>query len=141
MSKTDLDPQRQEAKVYCLYRKLERPPLRIKMALYVLFLYMIYVILSSFLLNFFFNINLFFDIVIPIIVSIPFIGNRFLIYCIKIYQHYASEKIRRRCICKPSCSEYAIAVLKKYRLIKACYKIYIRLTRTCRGRKFIIDYP
>ena len=49
MSKTDLDPQRQEAKVYCLYRKLERPPLRIKMALYVLFLYMIFAVVVTFL--------------------------------------------------------------------------------------------
>ena len=64
-----------------------------------------------------------------------------LIICIKCYQHYASENIRRSCMCKPTCSEYAIIVIKRYCLIKALILIYIRLFRTCTGRIYKIDFP
>ena len=53
--------------------------------------------------------------------------------CIKLvecYQHYAKEATRRKCLCKPTCSEYAIAVLKKYMLAVALYKIWKRLFKT-----------
>ena len=64
-----------------------------------------------------------------------------LIICIKCYQHYASENIRRSCMCKPTCSEYAIIVIKRYCLIKALVLIYIRLFKTCTGRIYKIDFP
>lgn len=63
------------------------------------------------------------------------------ILCVKCYQHYASEYIRRSCLCKPTCSEYAILVLKKYSLIKAVVLIYIRLKKTCTGNTYKIDFP
>lgn len=40
-----------------------------------------------------------------------------VIGCIKLYQHYAPEDIRRRCLFKPTCSEYAILAIEKYGLI------------------------
>jgi len=64
--------------------------------------------------------------------------------CVKIvecYQHYATEDKRRRCLCVPSCSEYAITCLKKYGLIKALFKIRKRLFVTCRGDDYKIDPP
>ena len=64
-----------------------------------------------------------------------------LILCIRCYQHYASENIRRSCLCKPTCSEYAIIVIKRYCLIKALVLIYIRLFRTCTGKIDKIDFP
>lgn len=64
-----------------------------------------------------------------------------LILCIKCYQHYASESVRRSCLCKPTCSEYAIIVIKKYCLIKALFLIYVRLFRTCTGKIYKIDFP
>ncbi len=64
-----------------------------------------------------------------------------LIICIKCYQHYASDNIRRSCMCKPTCSEYAIIVIKRYCLIKALILIYIRLFKTCTGRIYKIDFP
>lgn len=64
-----------------------------------------------------------------------------LILCIRCYQHYASENIRRSCLCKPTCSEYAIIVIKKYCLIKALVLIYIRLFKTCTGKIYKIDFP
>ncbi len=63
-----------------------------------------------------------------------------LIKAIMCYQHYASEKLRRYCKCMPSCSEYAIAVLKKYLLPVAIYKIIRRLRVTCDG-EMKIDLP
>ena len=63
-----------------------------------------------------------------------------LVVFIKCYQNYASEFVRRSCLCKPTCSEYAIIVLKKYCLFKALKLIYVRLFKTCSG-KYKIDYP
>ncbi|MBQ6431527.1 MAG: membrane protein insertion efficiency factor YidD [Oscillospiraceae bacterium] len=60
---------------------------------------------------------------------------------IECYQHYAKEEIRRRCICVPSCSEYAILCLKKYELVHALIKIHHRLYVTCYGSDYIIDWP
>lgn len=66
---------------------------------------------------------------------------KLLIICIELYQHYAPDRIRRRCICKPTCSEYAILCLQKYNVFTAIYKIYIRLTKGCRGLLYHIDEP
>ena len=64
-----------------------------------------------------------------------------LIKLVQCYQHYASAERRRKCLCKPTCSEYAILCLKKYNLVKALIKIQIRLTKTCKGELYKIDYP
>lgn len=64
-----------------------------------------------------------------------------LIAAVELYQRYAPAHIREKCCCTPSCSEYAIMALNKYYWPKACWKIYIRLTRTCQGAERIIDYP
>ena len=64
--------------------------------------------------------------------------------CIKLvecYQHYASIDIRRACLCMPTCSEYAISVLKKHFFPIALYKIHKRLTKTCIGKDYKIDFP
>ena len=67
---------------------------------------------------------------------------RFLgIKAVECYQHYASEETRRRCLCVPSCSEYAILCLKKYGLIRALHKIRKRLYVTCQGSDYVIDWP
>lgn len=60
---------------------------------------------------------------------------------IKLYQHYAPEDIRRRCLFKPTCSEYAILAIKKYGLIIGLIKTYIRVIYKCRGNIYRIDYP
>ena len=64
-----------------------------------------------------------------------------VIGCIKLYQHYAPEQIRRRCLFKPTCSEYAILAIQKYGLIIGLIKTYIRLFKKCRGNIYRIDYP
>ena len=60
---------------------------------------------------------------------------------VECYQHYAKEETRRRCLCVPSCSEYAILCFRKFELIYALIKIRKRLYVTCRGDDFIIDFP
>ena len=60
---------------------------------------------------------------------------------IECYQHYAKEETRRKCVCIPSCSEYSIAVLKKYNIFKALNKIRIRLFKTCGGYGYMRDEP
>ena len=60
---------------------------------------------------------------------------------VECYQHYASEATRRKCKCVPSCSEYAIACLKKYELVYALLKIRKRLFVTCKGFDYILDDP
>ena len=64
-----------------------------------------------------------------------------MVMSIEVYQHYAPDRIRRRCLCMPTCSEYAIACLQKYTLFTAVRKIYIRLVKTCRGTEYHIDEP
>lgn len=64
-----------------------------------------------------------------------------LIGAIRLYQRYAPERIRRKCLFKPTCSEYAILVIEKYGVIRGVYKAYIRLFKKCRGRTYQIDEP
>ena len=66
---------------------------------------------------------------------------KIIIGCIQLYQHYAPEQIRRRCLFKPTCSEYAILAIKKYGLVIGLIKTYIRLFKKCRGNIYRIDYP
>lgn len=64
----------------------------------------------------------------------------FCIDCIKLYQHYADEDVRRRCRMMPSCSEYAILSLQKYGLILGLFLTYVRLYKRCKG-EYIVEYP
>ncbi|MCI7428800.1 MAG: membrane protein insertion efficiency factor YidD [Methanobrevibacter sp.] len=65
----------------------------------------------------------------------------FAITIIKLYQHYAPEEVRRRCLLKPTCSEYAILVIKKYGTIIGTFKTWRRLKYYCRGDVYYIDEP
>ena len=65
-----------------------------------------------------------------------------LIILVKYYQNTAKEETRRRCLCIPSCSEYAIISLKKvFPLAIALLKIHKRLYKTCDGQDYKIDFP
>ncbi len=82
------------------------------------------------------------SIMIALLVAIFEFYGRFLgIKVVECYQHYATEETRRRCLCVPSCSEYAILCLKKHGLIKALLKIRRRLYVTCQGPDYKIDWP
>lgn len=79
---------------------------------------------------------LLFDCFVLIIFS-----RRVLIEVIKLYQRYADEDIRRRCLFKPTCSEYTIISLNKYGLIIGLYLGYKRVFNKCKGNVYRIDYP
>lgn len=64
-----------------------------------------------------------------------------LIGLVRLYQHYAPEQMRRRCLCKPSCSEYMILAIKKYGPFIGTAKGIRRLLITCDGIVYKIDYP
>lgn len=64
-----------------------------------------------------------------------------LIGTIRLYQRYAPERVRRKCLFKPTCSEYAILAIEKYGVIRGVYKSYIRLFKKCHGRIYRIDEP
>ncbi len=65
-----------------------------------------------------------------------------LVQTVKCYQHYAKEETRQRCMCVPSCSEYAILCLEKiFPLVIALIKIRIRLYKTCKGEDYKLDFP
>ena len=65
-----------------------------------------------------------------------------LVQTVKCYQHYAKEETRRRCLCVPSCSEYALLCLRRtFPLMVALLRIRTRLYKTCKGEDYKIDYP
>lgn len=68
-------------------------------------------------------------------------GRKAAIGAIHLYQRYAPEAVRRKCLFKPTCSEYAILAIRKYGLIVGLIKSYKRLFRRCKGRIYRIDYP
>ena len=68
-------------------------------------------------------------------------GRFIVIGTVRLYQHYAPEQIRRRCVFKPTCSEYAILAVLRYGVVLGGIKTFVRLYRRCRGTIYRIDYP
>ncbi len=75
------------------------------------------------------------------ILGIVCVAKKACIGMVRLYQRYSPEHVRQRCVCKPTCSEYAILCLQKYNIIKAVIKIYKRLFKTCGHKGYIIDWP
>lgn len=107
---------------------------------------MVYLIIIAFCvaLNTMIDQPLFLELPVSIVVyllisefSLRLIG----VKVVECYQHYAKESTRRKCLCVPSCSEYAILCLKKYELFYSLLKIRKRLFVTCKGFDYIIDSP
>lgn len=66
---------------------------------------------------------------------------RAVIGAVRLYQHYAPEDIRRKCLFRPTCSEYTILAVQKYGVVRGLLKSYDRLFRRCKGRIYRIDEP
>ncbi len=60
---------------------------------------------------------------------------------VKLYQHYASDEIRRNCLLMPTCSEYCLLAMKKYGTLVGCIKTVHRLFHTCKGETYREDWP
>lgn len=150
------------ARNYVLKRPLERPDTSILRAIIYVCIYLlssvltgilllrflswlgVFAFLSDSLLNFKhqneFWFNFIFIAIVCIIIGI-FLLKPAAIGCVRLYQRYAPEHVRRRCLFKPTCSEYAILAIKKYGLIIGLVKTYFRAFKRCRGNIYRIDYP
>lgn len=147
MIRTD-EKSQAEARDYVLYKPLSKPSTTVMVPI----AFTVDVICGGVALGFILShlieiytgwntINRLLTIIGTTIVSLLCSAKPLLILCVKCYQHYASENVRRSCLCKPTCSEYAILAIKNHCLIKAVGLIYIRLFRTCTGGIYKIDFP
>ena len=87
------------------------------------------------------NLFRFLYAVAELIISCFCVSRWAVIGAIRLYQRYAPEDIRRRCLFKPTCSEYAILAVKKYGVIRGLWKSYVRLFKRCRGNIYMLDEP
>ncbi len=78
--------------------------------------------------------------VVCLVIFIIIVTKHIIIFCIHLYQRYASEEIRLRCVFTPSCSEYMILAIQKYGVIKGVRKGIDRLHR-CHEPNGGEDYP
>lgn len=131
-----------EIKDYIQKKPLSRPKTNAASICVILILFAVSTLLQAYGFIHIFNLR---SMTVPIILSAYVIN--FIIWlkfiaikAIECYQHYAKETTRRRCLCIPTCSEYAIAVLNKYFVFLALYKIYKRLFKTCKNN-YKLDPP
>ena len=61
------------------------------------------------------------------------------LWLVRVYQHYAPDRVRLKCVFEPSCSEYMILAIEKYGAFKGIYKGICRLLR-CHAPGGV-DYP
>jgi putative membrane protein insertion efficiency factor len=57
------------------------------------------------------------------------ITKRAIIWLIHLYQRYAPDEVRLKCVFEPSCSEYMLSAISKYGVIKGVVKGVDRLFR------------
>lgn len=76
---------------------------------------------------------------IVLIFVVAFLKDIF-IWLVKVYQKFAPEAVRRKCVFTPSCSEYMILSLEKYGAIRGLIKGIKRLKR-CHLPNHGEDYP
>lgn len=65
---------------------------------------------------------------------------KIFIFLIRLYQRFAPEKVRNRCVFTPCCSEYMIMAVEKYGLLRGVRKGLNRLKR-CKEPDGGEDYP
>ncbi len=125
-------------------RRLIRPNVK-KWQVAAMFVILPFLLLSAILFSIFIPLALLYKVLIGIALVVGVLETHVrlcLILTVKCYQRYADEKTRRRCKCIPSCSEYALLVLKKcYPLLLAALKIRKRLYKTCNGEEYKVDFP
>ncbi|MDR2026358.1 MAG: membrane protein insertion efficiency factor YidD [Prevotellaceae bacterium] len=150
--KMSLQTEQETVREYCCRRKLHRPDTTVATAVIRLLAAESLGIAVAFITGILFReLDVFrrFSLYPPVwqfyfcgnVIAFAVCLRKLLITAVELYQRYAPEEIRRRCTLMPTCSEYAILALRKYGVIVGLYKIYVRLTKTCRGDGYRIDYP
>ncbi len=143
LQKEKLEKNAREAYKYVMTKELTRPKttyLTVFLSV-VLYLTVAFFTALGIKLFFFMEYSVWAIFLLTFLTSFLFVSNYLCIKVVECYQHYAKEETRRKCLCKPTCSEYAICVLKKQFILIALYKIYKRLFKTCRGGIYKIDFP
>lgn len=153
--------EQEEVRKYVRERPLVRPPITYaKAALSSLLCFFSYLLFAAIVYRLFFfateilfscEINAAIDnnillvrisyVLMSLIFFCLFFAKKAAIGCVRLYQRYAPERVRRRCLLKPTCSEYAILAIEKYGLVCGIIKTWHRLNHTCRGYVYHTDYP
>ncbi|MDR1468368.1 MAG: membrane protein insertion efficiency factor YidD [Spirochaetaceae bacterium] len=142
------EEEQEEAWQYVCRRVLERPSVNIVRAARNVFVFIAVNLVLTLVTFLFFAAYI--RAVLPFIamlfsvymlLGVAVFAKRAIIGLVKLYQHYAPERIRRKCLFKPTCSEYMILALEKYGLVKGVYKSVYRLFFKCRGFVYSVDYP
>ena len=145
------------AEIYVNTRNIYRPNTNIRKALLFVLLFVMvmcvtvllvhYVLLTALLMYVqdFYNLFPFLSTIkicgFAILGELLFCFKYAIIGTVKLYQHYAPDEIRRRCLFMPTCSEYTIMAVRKFGCIVGLCKSYYRLVYRCRGNIYMIDYP
>lgn len=136
------EQEQHEAWEYVCKRPLTRPGISAVMAVLHIAIFVCVIalcsVVASLLLQ---DINKFFISGACLLTGLVLVLKKIIIALVHVYQRYAPERIRRKCIFKPTCSEYMILALEKYGLCKGLYKGIVRLFFKCRGFYYSIDYP
>ncbi|MDR2094033.1 MAG: membrane protein insertion efficiency factor YidD, partial [Treponema sp.] len=149
--------ERDEVRAYCCERELERPKTNIKIAIVSTMIFLVVVLIVSFSaihLVFWLGVQwknhwiashsavtCLLTCAVCFVLCFMLILKRMIIGIVRLYQHYAPEEVRRKCILKPTCSEYIILAIEKYGVFRGVKKGVYRLLYTCRMRDYRIDEP
>jgi putative component of membrane protein insertase Oxa1/YidC/SpoIIIJ protein YidD len=126
---------------YCCKRPLHRPPISMKDICMKTLLFFAGNSFLAYLLFRFIAVPFWIMFFLFIIGSSCLLSKKIIIGMVKLYQHYAPEHMRRRCLLMPTCSEYMILAVKKYGAIRGVCKGIYRLFVRCWGNVYYIDYP
>ena len=123
-------------------RVLVRPSLHMKrVCLLIVLVVMVAIVMSFIAYMLFESISYAITACVAVIfLSLIIFAKQVLIWLVKVYQRFASEKTRNRCRYEPSCSQYMIIALQKYGFFKGVSKGIRRLLR-CRPPNGGIDVP
>lgn len=125
-------------------RKLERPSNK-KYHVVILFSAALLLIVCAIVFSLLLPISVIYKILVSVTLLL-FVFELYIRFCliqtVKCYQRYAKAETRKRCMCVPSCSEYAILCLGRvFPLVIAWIKIRKRLYKTCKGEDYKLDFP
>jgi putative component of membrane protein insertase Oxa1/YidC/SpoIIIJ protein YidD len=126
---------------YCWKRKLFRPDTTIKQVLKHTMIFIFVVSGIAVIIFLVTNFSLLFVLVICSLLGLMIRSKEIVIGLVKVYQHYAPDDVRRKCLLMPTCSEYMILSVQKYGVLRGVYKGVYRLLITCRGTVYRTDYP
>jgi putative component of membrane protein insertase Oxa1/YidC/SpoIIIJ protein YidD len=153
------EKEQEEAWEYVCKRKLTRPDTSIMKTLMYIMIFsgidILITLICSYLIRRFYRNDRFFDselmnnpaalfaiiFLVITLMGILIVSKKAIIGLVRLYQRYAPERIRRKCIFKPTCSEYMILALEKYGLVKGLYKGIYRMFFRCKGFYYSVDYP